>query len=164
VRYILDDLSKLSPRRLERRLQGLAREALPCVATNVFDGNPSDGLTVGLWVESQGRRDVTDLARVLETEPGGHVATAWSLLTPNRRHRFWRLLLRVQFERPVSCEFAIGFDFALERSAEAPLPLLLAASGFAIGFDHLPHVNEGATWVPAPSARECVIEVLAAKN
>jgi hypothetical protein len=30
-------------------------------------------LTVGLRVESQGRRDVLDLARVLEIEPGGYV-------------------------------------------------------------------------------------------
>jgi hypothetical protein len=36
-------------------------------------------LTVGLWVESEGRRDVLDLACVLEAEPGGHVTTTKEL-------------------------------------------------------------------------------------
>ena len=75
---IAEDLTKLSPKRLTKRLEELSREALPCVSATVFDGNPRDGLTVGLWVESHGRRDVLDLARVLETERAGHVATAWS--------------------------------------------------------------------------------------
>ena len=107
---ILEDLTTLTPKRLERRLEELAREALPCVSAVAFEANPDDGLTVGLWVESEGRRDVLDLARVLETEPGGHVATGWSLLSPSKSHHYWRLLLRVQFERPVLCSFVVRFD------------------------------------------------------
>lgn len=159
---MLEDLTKLAPKPLERRLERLAREALPCVSANVFDGNPQDGLTVGLWVESQGRRDVLDLARVLETEPGGHVATGWSLLTPKRGHPAWRLLLRVQFERPVKCSFVLRFDVGDDASKTlgAALPLLLAADGFALGFDGFPDVAHVAAWVPAPASRECLLKVL----
>ena len=161
---VLEDLTKLAPKRLERRLEELAREALPCVAAVVFDGNPKDGLTVGLWVEAGSRRDVLDLTRVLESEPGGHVATGWSLLTPSREHPYWRLLLRVQFERPVKCSFAVRFDVHEHARDEmrAALPLLLAASGFALGFNGFPTRDRPATWLPAPGVRDCVVEVFTA--
>ena len=130
----------------------------------VFDGNPRDGLTVGLWVESQGRRDVLDLARVLEIEPSGHVSTGWSLLSPSRQHPCWRLLLRVHFERPVKCSFVVRFDVRDHPSdtLRAALPLLLAAAGFALGFDALAEPERPVVWIPAPVARECVFDVLAA--
>jgi len=38
VHAILEDLANLPPKRLERRLEELAREALPCVNAVVFDG------------------------------------------------------------------------------------------------------------------------------
>jgi hypothetical protein len=163
---ILEDLTTLSPKRLERRLEELAREALPCVSAVAFEASPDDGLTVGLWVESEGRRDVLDLARVLESEPGGHVATGWSLLSPSRSSPHWRLLLRVHFERPVLCSFVIRFDIRDHVGDEirGALPLLLAASGFALSFDGLPREERPLTWIPAPAARECVHEVLAATN
>ena len=160
---IAEDLTKLSPKRLTKRLEELSREALPCVSATVFDGNPRDGLTVGLWVESHGRRDVLDLARVLETERAGHVATAWSLLRPGKADPLWRLLLRVEFERPVSCAFVVRFDVHEHRDQlRQALPLLLAASGFAIAFDEVPEAAESLVWVPAPAARECVVETLTA--
>ena len=137
---VVEDLTKLSPKRLERRLEELASAALPCVSAHVFDGDPEHGLTVGLWVEPQRRRDVLDLARVLESEPGGHVATGWSLLTPNRKHPYWRLLLRIHFERPVLCSFAVRFDVRDHPNDQLrlALPLLLAASGFALAFGGSP--------------------------
>lgn len=164
MRGILEDLTNLPPKRLARRLDELAREALPCLATSVFDGNPQDGLTVGLRVESEGRRDVLDLARVLETEPNGHVSAGWSLLSPSRRHPSWRLLLRVHFERPVTCDFAIRFDVRDHPSdaMRAALPLLLAASGFALSFDRNPAPGRPLIWVEAPAARDCVFEALTA--
>jgi hypothetical protein len=162
VTSIAEDLTKLSPKRLARRLEELSREALPCVSASVFEGNPRDGLTVGLWVESRGRGDVVDLARVLASEPGGHVVTAWSLLRPGRAQPHWRLLLRVEFERPVSCVFVVQFDIrkhAHDRLWQA-LPLLLAAEGFAIAFDRSPDDVDSLLWVPAPAARECVAETV----
>src|SRR5581483_11482591 len=51
VMSIAEDLTKLSPKRLTKRREELYREALPCVSATVFEGNPRDGLTVGLWVE-----------------------------------------------------------------------------------------------------------------
>lgn len=158
---ILEDLTTLTPKRLERRLEELAREALPCVSAVALEANPDDGLTVGLWVESEGRRDVVDLARVLESEPGGHVATGWSLLSPSKSHSYWRLLLRVHFERPVTCSFVVRFDVqdhptdAMRQS----LPLLLAASGFALAFDGLPQSDRPLAWIPAPDVRDCLVEV-----
>jgi hypothetical protein len=164
VSVILEDLTKLPPKRLERRLEELARDAMPCVSAIVFDGNPEHGLTVGLWVESEGRRDVLDLARVLEIEPNGHVATGWSLLSPSRPHPYWRLLLRVHFERPVMCSFVVRFDIREDPSDQlrGAQPLLLAASGFALGFDGFPGAERPVTWIPAPAARDCVFEVLGA--
>jgi hypothetical protein len=164
VTSIVEDLTKLSPKRLTRRLEELSREALPCVSASVFDGNPREGLTVGLWVESQGRRDVLDLTRVLEEEPQGHVATAWSLLHPGRDELLWRLLLRIDFQRPISCAFVIRFDVHDHPGDQLrqALPLLLAASGFAIAFDRTPADAPSLLWVPAPAARECVFDLLVA--
>lgn len=166
VNSIVEDLTRLSPKRLERRLEELAREALPCVSAVALEANPEDGLTVGLWVESQGRRDVLDLARVLESEPSGHVVTGWSLLAPSRQHGYSRLLLRVHFERPVLCSFVVRFDVQDHQSDEmrSALPLLLAAAGFALAFDRLPEAERPLTWIPAPTARECLSDVLASRT
>ena len=161
---ILEDLTRLTAKRLERRLEELAREALPCVSAVAFDASPEEGLTVGLWIESQGRRDVLDLARVLETEPGGHVATGWSLLSPSRSHPYSRLLLRVHFERPVLCSFVVRFDIRDNASdaMRSSLPLLLAASGFALAFDRPPETDRPLAWIPAPAVRDCMYELLSA--
>ena len=121
VKIMVESLTQLKPKRLSRRLEELARNALPCVSAVVSHGDPEHGLTVALWVESQGRRDVLDLARVLESEPGGHVETGWSLLSPSRRHPHWRLLLHVSFERPVLCDFVIRFDITEHPSDELRL-------------------------------------------
>jgi hypothetical protein len=164
VKSILEDLTNLPPKRLARRLDELARDALSCVDVNVFDGNPEDGLTVGLWVEAEGRRDVLDLARVLETEPGGHVSTGWSLLAPSRPHPYGRLLLRVHFERPVQCSFVVRFEVRDQPNdpMRAALPLLLAASGFALGFNGFPATERPVSWIPTPSVRDCIFDSLAA--
>jgi hypothetical protein len=164
VGVVLEDLTTLPPKRLVRRLEELAHDALPCVSAAVFGGNPEEGLTVGLWVESQGRRDVLDLARVLESEPGGHVATGWSLLSPKRGQPSWRLLLRIHFERPVKCSFVVQFEIGagMNDPMRAAVPLLLAASGFALGFDCFPDAEGPIGWIPAPAARDCVLEVLSA--
>jgi hypothetical protein len=164
VNAILEDLTQLTPKRLERRLEQLAREALPCTSAIVFAGSPSEGLTVGLRVASQSRRDVLDLARVLEIEPDGYVFSAWALLTPNRSHPYWRLLLRVHFERPVRCSFVVRLDVRDHPNdpLRAKLPLLLAADRFALSFDGEPVEERPLVWVSAPATRDCVFEVLAA--
>jgi hypothetical protein len=162
VSAILEDLTQLSPKRLERRLEQLADEALPCTSAIVFDGSPSEGLTVGLRVESRRRRDVPDLARVLETEPNGYVFSAWALLTPNRRHPYWRLLLRVHFERPVRCSFVVRLDVRDHATdpLRSTLPLILAADRFALSFDGPPGEDQPFVWVSAPDARDCVFDLL----
>jgi hypothetical protein len=166
VTSIVEDLTNLSPKKLAHRLEELADEALPCVAVNVFDGNPQDGLTVGLWIESEGRRDVLDLARVLETEPRGHVTSGWSLLHPDRRRRDSRLLLRVHFERPVICDFVVRFDVS-ENSHDpirAALPLLLAANALALGFNYFPSADDPAVLIPAPAARDSLHGLFVPRN
>lgn len=164
MRGILEDLTKLPPKRLERKLEELAREALPCVSVTALDANPADGLTVGLQVESLGRRDVLDLARVLEIEPDGFVVSAWALLSPSRKLAQWRLLLRVELERPVRCSFAVRLDVRDQPSdpLHVTLPLILAADRFALAFDGTPDQDRPLVWVAAPAARDCVFEVLAA--
>jgi hypothetical protein len=164
VTTILEDLTNLSPKRLERRLEQLAREALPCGSASVFSGSPDEGLTVGLRVETQGRRDVLDLARVLETEPNGYVFSSWALLTPSRSHPYHRLLLRIHFERPVRCSFVVRLDIRdhPRDPLRAQLPLILAAGRFALAFNGPPEPDRPLVWVSAPAARECVFEVLTA--
>ena len=162
VEAILEDLTHLNPKRLERRLEQLASEALSCESATVFDGSPSEGLTVGLQVESQERRDVLDLARVLQIEPDGHVFSAWALLSPNRNHPYRRLLLRIHFERPVHCSFVVRLDIR-DRPKDplrATLPLLLAADRFALAFDGLPGDDQPLIWVSAPAARDCILRAL----
>jgi hypothetical protein len=115
-------------------------------------------------VESHGRPDVRDLARVLESEPGGQVTTSWSLLTPNRTHPYWRLLLHVDFERPVLCSFVVRFDVTDQPNDHLrdALRLVLAAAGFALAFDGFPPPDRPLPWVAAPAVRDCVFEALAA--
>ena len=164
MNVILEDLTSLAPKQLERRLEALAADALPCLSATVVSGTPEDGLTVGLVVNPQGRRDVRDLARVLESEPDGYVFTAWASLSPNRRHPQWRLLLRVHFERPVQCDFVVGLDIS-DGSGDplrATLPIVLAAERFALSFDAPKNAAHPLIWVPAPPARECVLDVLSA--
>jgi len=162
VSGILEDLTTLSPKRLEKRLESLSREALPCRAVSVFDGNPEEGLTVALHVDARRRRDVLDLARVVEDDALVNASCGWSLLTPNRRHARWRLLLRVSFERPAMCDFTVAFDVSdhpddpLRRS----LPLLLAASRFVFDLNGRLASERPLVWIVAPAARECILEIL----
>jgi len=72
--------------------------------------------------------------------------------------------MRVQFERPVSCSFVLGFEVRNHASdpLRAAVPLILAADRFALSFDRDPDANQPLLWVAAPAARECVLDVLAA--
>jgi hypothetical protein len=162
VSVILEDLTTLPPKRLEKRLEELAREALPCHSVTVFDGNPADGLTVALHVDSRRRGDVLDLARVVEDDAAVQASCGWSLLSPSRQHPYWRLLLRLSFERPVSCDFTISFDIREHPNdpLRARLPLLLAADRFVFNFDGRLDPNLPLVWIAVPDARECVLEVL----
>jgi hypothetical protein len=162
VSAILEDLTTLSPKRLEKRLESLARDALTCRSITVFDGSPDDGLTVALHLDSHRRGDVLDLARVVEDDAAVAASCGWSMLAPSRRHAIWRLLLRVSFERPVMCEFTVGFDIRdhPDDPMRAGLPLLLAASRFVFDFDGRLDPSRPLVWIAAPSARECLVDVL----
>ena len=163
---ILEDLTTLPPKRLEKRLEELAREAFPCHAATVFDGSPAEGLTVALHVDSHGRGDVRDLARVVEDDAAVHASCGSSLLAPSKRHPFWRLLLRVSFERPVSCAFTVGIDIRehTHDPLRESLPLLLAANRFVFDFDGLLDPELPLVWIAAPAARECVLDVLTSSS
>ena len=52
---MVEDLTMLNPKRLGRRLEELARDALPCVSAVASHADPEHGLTVALWIESHGR-------------------------------------------------------------------------------------------------------------
>jgi len=162
VNVMLEDLTTLPPKRLEKRLEELARDALPCHAATVFDGNPDEGLTVALHVDSRKRGDVLDLARVVEDDAAVEASCGWSLLAPSRRHPCWRLLLRLSFERPVKCVYTVGFDVREHASdpLRATLPLLLAANRFVFDFDGRLDPELPLVWIVAPAARECVLDVL----
>lgn len=158
----LEDLSTLPPKKLVRRLEELADGALPCLGVNAYAASPSDGLTVGLSVDSRQRRDVLDLVRVVESEPRGWAVVAWATLTPSRKRPAWTLLLRVELERPVRCLFAVRFD--VEPHPDAPilqaLPLLLAANAFAISFDAPADGVAPVVLVSAPVIRDAILSVL----
>ncbi len=159
---IAEDLTKLSPKRLELRLEELWLEALPCVQIVAWSASPERGLTAGLWIESQGRRDVLDLGRVVETEPGGKATVSWSLLTPNRSHPNWRLLLHVDLERPVLCSFCVGFEVSSDPADElrTHLPILLAASTLALAFDGFPTSTRPLPEVRAPASSAPLADLL----
>ena len=166
MNVILEDLTTLPPKRLEKRLEEFARDALPCHSATVFDGNPADGLTVALHVDSRRRGDVLDLARVVEDDAAVQASCGWSLLAPSRKHAYWRLLLRVSFERPVNCDFTVGFGVR-EHSSDplrATLPLLLAANRFVFDFDGRLDPELPLVWIAAPVVRECVLIVLSASE
>jgi hypothetical protein len=162
VSAILEDLTMLSPKRLEKRLEALSRDAVLCRSVTVFDGNPEHGLTVALQVDSRRRGDILDLARVVEDDAAVSASCGWSLLSPSRRHTCWRLLLRVSFERPVTCDFTVAFD--VNDHPKDPLrdglPLLLAANRFVFDLDGQLDSERPLVWIAAPTARECVFEVL----
>lgn len=159
---MLEDLTALPPKRLEKRLEALARDALPCRAITVFDGNPDDGLTVALHVDSRRRRDVLDLARVVEDDPIVQASCGWSLLASGRRHPRSQLLLRVSFERPAACIFTIGFDISDHPNdpLRAKLPHLLAADGIVFDLDGRLEPDRPLLWIAAPAARDCVLDML----
>lgn len=162
MRLIAEDLTKLSPKRLQRRLEELWLEALPCVQIVAWSASPERGLTAGLWIESRGRRDVLDLGRVVETEPGGKATLAWSLLTPKRNRPNWRLLLHIDMERPVLCSFTVGFEVGDHPADELRtcLPFLLAASTLALAFDGFPSQERPLPEVRAPATRDPLLDLL----
>jgi hypothetical protein len=162
VKAILEDLTTLPPKRLEKRLEALARDALPCRSATVFDGNPDDGLTVALHVDSLRRGNVLDLARVVEDDAAVSASCGWSLLAPSRRYPRWRLLLRVSFERPVICTFTVVFEISDHPSdpLRASLPLLLAANRFVFDFDGRLKPGLPLVWIMAPTVRDCVLDVV----
>jgi hypothetical protein len=162
VNVVLEDLTTLPPKRLEKRLEELARDALPCHLATVFDGDPEEGLTVALHVDSRRRGDVLDLARVVEDDAAVHASCGWSLLAPHRRHAYWRLLLRASFVRPVMCAFTVSFDIRQHPTdpLRASLPLILAANRFVLDFDGRLDPELPLVWIAAPTARECVLDVL----
>jgi hypothetical protein len=161
---MLEDLSTLPPKRMAKRLERLADDALPCRAVTVFDGNAEDGLTVTLHVDSHRRGDILDLARVVEDDPAVCASCGWSLLPPSGQRRDWRLLLRVSFERPVACTFTVSFDIRGHPSdpLRARLPLLLAASRLAFAFDSRLDPERPLVWIAAPVTREPLLDLLAA--
>ena len=159
---ILEDLTTLSPKRLEKRWEQLAEAALPCQGVRVFGGDPEHGLTVSLSVDAHSRGDVLDLARVVEDDAAVSASCGWSVLSPARRHPYWRLLLRVSFERPVVCEFTVAFDIRphARDPLRARLPLLLAADRFVFDFTDCSPTGRPLVWLAAPAARDCVMDVL----
>lgn len=162
MKTVLDDLTTLPPKRLEKRLETLADESLPCRAVTVFDGSAEDGLTVALHVDSHGRPDVHDLARVVEDDPRVHGSCDWSLLAPSRRRGCRLLLLRVELERPVNCPFTVSFDVRDHPSdpLRATLPVLLAAERLVFAFDDRLDADRPLVWIVAPVDREPVLELL----
>jgi hypothetical protein len=161
---MLEDLTTLSPKRLEKRLEKLAEDALPCQALSVFDGNAEGGVTVALHVDSQRRPDILDLARVVEDDPAVHASSGWSLLAPTARRNYWRLLLRISFDRPVQSAFTVSVDVREHPSdpLRATLPLLLAANRLVFAFDGRLDAERPLVWTTAPVAREPVLELLTA--
>jgi hypothetical protein len=164
VKTMLEDLSTLPPKRLEKRLEKLAHDALPCHAITVFDGNADEGLTVALHVDPRRRGDFLDLARVVDDDPAVNASCGWSLLPPTRRRSPWRLLLRVNFERPVQCLFTVSLDIRAHPSdpLRATLPLLLAAERLVFALDGRHDPERPLVWIEAPVARDPVLELLMA--
>lgn len=156
---ILEDLSTLSPRKLEKRLAQLVKEALPCIEIWPEDASRENGLTVALLVDVRLRPEVADLGRVLQTEPRALLTVGWAVQVGRGARGLDVLLLRVDLERPVGCQFAIRIDVARRggEAMRASLPLLLAASRFAIVTDD---DSRPALWFGAPQVRDSVATLM----
>lgn len=161
---ILEDLTALSARKLDKRLEQLSTEALRCIDAWAAAADRTEGLTVALHVDARGRPDVEDLARVLHEEPRCLLASAWAAIEPSRKHNYWRLLLRVDFERPVSCEFVVRCDVSSHPSdpMRAKLPLLLAASSFLLVTNEYADPSDPHVWFAATPARDCLVALVSA--
>jgi hypothetical protein len=162
VKAMLDDLSTLPPKRLEKLLERVAHDALPCRVVSVVDGDANEGITVALHVDPRRRRDVLDLARVMQDDSRVGGSADWSLLPPTRRRGQWRLLLRVSLERPVVCTFTVSFDVRPHPNdpLRPTLSLLLAANRLAFAFDARVRPDHPLVWITAPVAREPVLELI----
>jgi len=164
VRNVLDDLTMLPTKRRKKRMESLAKDALQCRAVTAFDANPNDGIAVALHIDSHRRGTVIDLARVVEDDERVCVTCDWSLLPPAGGRNHFRLLLRVEFERPVRCDFTVSFDVRDHPSdrLRPALPLLLAASRLVFVIDDQADTGRSLVWIDAPAAREPVLELLKA--
>ncbi len=164
MRNVLDDLTTLPTKRRKKRLESLSKGALHCRAVTAFDANPDDGIAVALHVDSDRRGTVLDLARVVEDDERVRVTCDWSLLPPAGRRNHFRLLLRVEFERPVRSDFTVSFDVRDHPSdrLRPGLPLLLAARRLVFFFDDQADTGWSLVWIDAPAAREPVLELLKA--
>ena len=108
---MLEDLSTLPPKRLEKQLETLAHDALPCHAVTVFEGDPDAGLTVAVHVESRRRGDVLDLSRVVEDDARVHGVLRLVAAAPDADGAHSGVcFFASSFERPVQCDFTVGFD------------------------------------------------------
>jgi hypothetical protein len=166
VSSILEDLTTLPPKRLEKRLRQLASGSLQCRGISVFSGDPGTGLTVALTVDAHDRRDVLDLARVVEDDAAVSASCGWSFLAASRRHAYGRLLLRVSFERPVDCDFTVSFEVGTHPSdpVRTKLPLLLAADRFVFDLGGGVRHDHPLVWLAAPLARDSVLDALSATH
>jgi hypothetical protein len=72
----------------------------------------------------------------------------------------------MSFERPVNCDFTVGFDVRDHPSdpMRGSLPLVLAANRFVFDFDGRLDPGLPLVWITAPIARECVLDVLSASG
>lgn len=157
---ILEDLSTLSPRKLEKRLAQLAKDALPCIDVWAAEANREDGLTVALQVDARSRPEVGDLGRVLEEEPRALVTTAWAIQAERTGRS--RLLLRVAIERPVACSFDVLLCVTDDPHdpIRSVLPLLLAAARLLVITLDGQSADRPSFWFSAPKSRGCLRELL----
>ena len=129
----------------------------------MFDGNPEDGLTVALHVDSRGRGDVLDLARVVEDDGivqrlvrlvGSLARAAVTLLAaaPPRELRTSRSCV------PSPSAFDIS-DHPTTRFEPASRSFW-RRTGFVFDFDGRLDPELPLVWIAAPAARDCVLDVL----
>ena len=114
VKTMLEDLSTLPPKRLEKQLEKLAHDALPCHAVTVFEGSPTRASpSRSTSTRADEATFSTSPASSRTIQPFRRPAAGRS--SPRLGDTtYWRLLLRVSFERPVHC--------ALHRRLRRPRP------------------------------------------
>ena len=137
----------------------------PASRRSVFDGNPDDGLTVGLWVESQGRRDVLDLARVSRTSRRSRLSR---LVAPRSEPQARVLAAAPPRELRAARDLRFHRPLRRQRSSERPdarqpcrssSPRTVSCSTSTAG-----SIRSSSGMDRTPVARECVFEVLSASG
>ena len=162
VKIMLEDLTKLPPKRLETPARGARARGAP--------------VRLGDRLRRQSARTASPSGSGSSRRAGATCSTSRAcsrragrprrdrLVAPlaEPRHPHWRLLLRVSFERPVLCDFVVRFDITDHPSDQLRRPCRSSRrEPVRARFRRLWRKRQTRCLGPGTGRRDCVFELLA---